>query len=341
MLYTRNYIILLFTLLLICVSYTNLYCTEEINNYKEQFDDILFKDEQLEKIGDINERIEVLKNDNREVFFYDKEWEPTTLEKAEYISSIKHLKDDFYLIKDYFITGQRQFAGVYRAVNKTVNWSTFYSTEKDQAREIGKMVYFLKIGLIDYIQFHKWTNWEKGYHESKRINIEDFQISLGTEFRIRNTSTIKVVELLNQKKENIIYNLPNYFGGIKVVYTPDLTFLFRNNAIKLINDSIYLTKFPENTKGSFPTTLNTRNSINNIFKRKTNLGSITIKYTTGSCNDTDINSFLLESSDGQILIEGLLNTELFLTDSNGDGSDEIYLFSFRSCDNSLRILCIK
>jgi len=163
-----------------------------------------------------------------------------------------------------------------------------------------------------------------------------------TDLVIKNKSSLIVEEFFLQKgNKDITYSLPEYAGGINAIYAPQLTFLFGENAMALSGDSVYPASIPDDVSGSFPVTFSTKKSVDN-YNRRTDLGFMNISFKEISCDDTDFNSFtLVLVTDGEVLIEGLLNTELFLTDSDGDGIDEIYLFSFRSCESSLKLIRIK
>lgn len=169
--------------------------------------------------------------------------------------------------------------------------------------------------------------------------------SQNVDYLIINTSNLLVDELYNQKGRvergsKMTYLLPEFSGGIKAKYTPKLNFFFKENAMFIDKDSVVTVELPEKMENSIPATLRTRGSKFGRITKKTDLGIVTITLSGTSCDDTDYNTFLLES-EGKVIIEGLLNIELFTTDSDKDGIDEIYIFSYGCCINSIKVIRIK
>ena len=160
-------------------------------------------------------------------------------------------------------------------------------------------------------------------------------------YSIKNTSNLNIFELFNQGYEEQTFFRSKYFGGIKAKYSPTLTFLFESNSMIVSDDEIIETTKTKNYFGSFSPVFSTRNGYTSNYNFKMDLGEINIKLIENYCEDTNINGFYLKTKTGEILIEGLLNLEVFTTDANGDGIDEIYLFSYQACSNSLKTIMIR
>lgn len=313
--------------------------TQAEDKYQQEFDEELFRNEKLEMMNSLDERLDYFKKENRIIYYYDKDWEITTPDSASYINTVKHIKDDLYMVRNYFITGERKTAGIVYNMKGDCEWNRIYSDRESQFRKIGKNIYWYKIGWIEFIQFTEWSDWEKGYYSSNHIDVENYQIAAGRDFIIKNTSKLKAEEIYCYKEgDSLVFSLPGYFGGIRAHNNGTLTFSFGNKRLYIVDGSVRAIAPGGNITGSFPPAFATRGTNVYNYKRLTSLGSATLKLTTGSCNDTSIHSFFLEAEDGEVLVEGLLNTEMFLIDADGDGIDEIYLFSFRSCEGNLKKL---
>lgn len=304
--------------------------------YEETLDNELFQNLHLEKFKTLEERLKVLKESKVEVHFYSENWTPCAPKYASFINTIKLLKNNDYLIKDYYISGEIQFSGKCKTTNAKTNWKTIYTSGKNQISKYGKQIYWNKIGLIEQMKFYIITDLEKGYGSSQSIDFEKYQPKSSTQFSIKNGSNFNVDILFEQNKASIIYQLNDYDGHVKAIYNPDLSFIFSKNSMKIGKKNVIKSILPKSFKGSF----NSIKCENNFEYYVPNLGQITLKNTGQACDDTQYNSFNLEGN-GTVLIEGLLNTEIFVTDSDGDGVNEIYIISFRKCINEMKVIRIQ
>ena len=343
----RKIICFLYVLFVTITSHTQGVVSNNVTDrekYQSKFDTLLFNNEHLENLQNINEILNKFKSENRQVFFYNKDWESISFENASFINTVSQLNDSLFIIRDYFISGKIQMTGIYKKLKDTIDWSKMNQWKRWEAgaRKIDKFVHWNQIGLLDHIQYYKYDDFKEGYGSSFRLNIEDFQISFGTDYSIKNTSKLKIEELFIQDDDDDkSYLLPDYFGGIKAIYIPELTFIFKENTMIVQVDKIIKSDKIESAAGSFSPIFSTKNYYSQDIKFTSDLGTINVKLTDFACDDSEFNSFYLVSNSGQILIEGLLNFELFATDSDGDGIDEIYIFSFRSCSNSLKVIRIR
>lgn len=314
---------------------------DSLNNdkikYKEEFDEIVLKNEHLEYLSNFDSIISWLKRDSRWVFLYDNKKEITTSKSVEYINTIKKLKNNYYLVQDFYSTGEIVKSTIYRTYIDTFIPNIKFNNSYENAKIYGKSIRWNKVGLIAYVDYHVYTDWEKYHHYNMLLDISDFQIEIGTNYKIINKTDLLVKELYNSNDKKIDFYLPE--SGIKGIYAPELNFIFGDNFMKINDDNV--TKSKNNkVKGLFSSVYNSNNQTTGNYDRYCSLGHLKINYTSQYCIDANYHSLLLELDDTELFIQGLFNIELFITDSNGDGMEEIYLFSFINCNNTLKLIKI-
>jgi hypothetical protein len=334
-------------LFIICVFNFHFSYSQESKSDKEkyvsEYDSLLLNYENLERLKNLDSIVAFLNNEKRFVYYYDSDWKSTSKDKAVFINTVFQLEDSLFLIRDYFISGKIQMSGIYKKLNDDLDWSKLndWTRMNAGARKVGKFIHWTKMGLIDHIQYYEYSDFRNGYSRSFRLNVEDFQKPYSTDFAIRNTSKC-IVDVLIDITDNLSkeLTLPDYFGGIRTVYDSQLKFIFAEKILEVKDTNVIAFQKLKDFSGSSPAIYNSRQSAIHNFDYSSSIGRIQLKFTNSSCDDTDFNTLLMKSSSGQILIEGLLNTEIFLIDGNGDGVDELYIFSFRSCSNGLKLIRI-
>jgi len=312
------------------------------DNLHSKKNTLLFECEHLDTLTEA-QRLAYFKRDNRVVIYFDKEENITNQDNAYCITTIKKISKGLYLMRDYYKSGENRVTGFYKAriqyQTREIDWEKMYKWHKNesQAREIGKFICRYRIGLISYIQFYTYSNFEKGYGSSCTIPVDKYQNKLSTDFEIKNNSSLKASVIFEQKNRE--FQLPNYYGGIRASLNgKQLLFCFNGNKVMFIrNDSIVVSRIVSLT--SFPSQFNSKMNRTN-FHRQVSIGELEIKFSEMACDDTNYNQLLLVTNSGEIQITGLLNTELFIIDSDGDGEDELYIFSFRSCSEEFKLIKI-
>lgn len=166
-------------------------------------------------------------------------------------------------------------------------------------------------------------------------------------FKIKNKSKLKVDLLYFQdaqhkvpkeKRKKLLY-LPDYEGDVRMkINRKELLFLFYNKVIKAKKDSVQQIDFVQKNSGFIKAFYN---SINNKTIINSTIGDIRINNIGVACDDTGYNRLVINTPTGDLVIDYLLNVEMFLTDLDNDKKDEMYIVSFRSCSHELSIIRIK
>lgn len=313
------------------------------NKYLDKYEDLLFQNNHLDKYDNIDSIINWLHNDNRKINLYDKNDELTDKINTECINTIKFLNKNYYLIQDFYSSGEIKRTAVYRSKTDSIKSNKKYSIYYDSAKPEGKVVYFNKAGIIKYINYHVNTNWEKGFFYSDRLDASKYNKAFGNDFKTINKTNLKVEILYNSTKEENSYLVDE--KDIKGIFESDLYFVFKNNSLRISHNGIKTAR-PKKMTGAFAPIYRSFHDSFDEFTKNSSLGRIKIKRTSEYCEYTNHNSFILESNDDALLIEGLDNLQVFIIDSNGDSNDEIFIFSYAQCDdwaithNSLRIIKI-
>lgn len=313
------------------------------NKYKDKYEDLLFQNNHLDKYNNIDSTINWLYKDKRKINLYDKNDELSNKSNIECINTIKFISENYYLIQDFYPTGEIKRTAVYRSKVDSIKSNEKYSIYYDNAKPEGKVICFNKAGIIKYINYHVNTNWEKGFFYSDRLDVSKYNKSFGNDFKITNKTNLKIEILFNATKDENLYLVDE--KDIKGVFESDLYFIFKNNSLRINNNRIK-TASPKRTMGAFAPIFRSFHDSFDEYTKYCSLGRIKIKRTAEYCEYTNYNSFILENNDDALLIEGLNNVQVFIVDSNGDNKDEIFIFSYTQCDewtssqNSLKIIKI-
>lgn len=313
------------------------------NKYVDKYEELLFQNNHLDSYNNTDSVINWLHKDKRKINLYDKNDELSSKDNTECINTIKFLSENYFLIQDFYSSGEIKRTAIYRSKIDSIKSNKKYSIYYDNAKPEGKVIYFNKAGIIKYINYHVNTNWEKGFFYSERLDVSKYNKTFSNDFKITNKTKLKIEILYNVTKDENIFIVDE--KDIKGVFKSDLYFLFKKNSLRIDNNTIK-SESPKNTKGSFAPTF--RNFQSNLYEytKYCSLGSIKINRTSENCEYTNYNSFILENKDDALLIEGLNNLQMFIIDSNGDNNDEIFIFSYEQCDdwatkkNSLKIIKI-
>ncbi len=195
---------------------------------------------------------------------------------------------------------------------------------------------------------HEQNN--KPVHRNERI-VENSnskkEIVYSPSFKIKNKSKLKVDLLFCQddlnkvakdKRKNFLY-LPDYEGGVKLrKLKKNIQLLFYNKKLEVFKDTIQIVDNKSNINQFVNADYNSKNKVKKI---NSSIGELNINYSGNACDDTEHNQLVIKTSTGDLVIDYLLNVEIFLTDLDNDKKDEMYIVSFRSCSHELAILRIK
>lgn len=143
--------------------------------FSEDYDALLFRNEEFEELTDVTERIRVFEADYRMVHYYSKDWNLTSRDSAVYLNTVKHIEDNYYLVRNYFISGERMSAEIYYNLKGDCEWDRMYSEKEDQFRIVGKSVRWHKAGRIEEVKLFKWTDWEQGYFSVELLDVSVFE----------------------------------------------------------------------------------------------------------------------------------------------------------------------
>ncbi|HYG39443.1 MAG TPA: hypothetical protein VD908_12520 [Cytophagales bacterium] len=138
----------------------------------EKYDSLVFLVERMDTLS-LEDRIRLFKNEERIILYFDENWKLISKEEASYISTIKWIEGDLFLVRDYYIDGQNQMTGIYKTLTPNVDWTDIneWNDRNAEARKVGKFVWY-RNGRIDFTEFYTYTDFEKGYGSSERQNYE-------------------------------------------------------------------------------------------------------------------------------------------------------------------------
>lgn len=142
--------------------------------FSADYDALLFRNEEFEELTDVTERIRIFEADYRMVHYYSKDWKLTTRDSAVYVNTVKHIEDNYYLVRNYFMSGERMTAGIYYNLKGDCEWDRMYSEKEDQFRNIGKLVRWHKAGRIEEVKLFKWRDWEQGDFSVELLDVAVF-----------------------------------------------------------------------------------------------------------------------------------------------------------------------
>lgn len=117
----------------------------------------------------LEDRIKVFEEEGRLVQYFAADWKITTEEEAVFISTIKLLEEDLFILRDYYINGNNQSTGIYKALKKNIDWTNIneWGSKDAEARRVGKFVWF-ENGKIYLEEHYEYVDFEKGYGSSTR-----------------------------------------------------------------------------------------------------------------------------------------------------------------------------
>lgn len=138
----------------------------------EKYDSLVFLVERMDTMS-LEGRINKFENEARIVIYYDENWKLISKEEASFISTIKWLEKDLFLVRDYYISGQNQMTGIYKTLTPNVDWTDIneWNDHDAEARKVGKFVWY-RNGRVDFTEFYTYTDFEKGYGSSERKEYE-------------------------------------------------------------------------------------------------------------------------------------------------------------------------
>ena len=222
-----------------------------------------------------------------------------------FINTIVPLEDDLYLVRDYFATGENQSTAIWKTIKRRPDWSRMYFWKKGEheAREVGKAVIGIRSGASNTFKAIAITilRRERVVPDGSGIskNITQTFPQMGDQ----NTGDWKVNLLFEQagfngrQKKEVICEVPNYFGGIRVTHHPQLTFEFKDNLMKIVGDTV---QFEQGSlHASFPA-LHTSKGGNGNLSRRSTLGKIELNRVGTHCDDTHFTNCLSQAAGRKI-----------------------------------------
>ena len=166
------------------------------------------------------------------------------------------------------------------------------------------------------------------------------------EARVSNSSNLIFKPIYYQKggaRHRVEF--PYYFGNFEVLVKDSIYFRFKNNGVlKMVGDTVEWMRLELEGKPIDPVitahacSQSSHVGYEEIFN--TNLGEINLRFIYTMSNHTDQYKVSITNDEGKLAFKSLLNVSMYLADSDKDGRDEIFIFTYSAERQELMIIWV-